>query len=46
VFTPDRARNRESIRRVAALEPALICFGHGPPLRDTAKLARFVATLN
>jgi glyoxylase-like metal-dependent hydrolase (beta-lactamase superfamily II) len=46
VFTPDPARNRESIRRVAALEPALVCFGHGPPLRDTAKLARFVSTLN
>jgi glyoxylase-like metal-dependent hydrolase (beta-lactamase superfamily II) len=46
VFTPDPARNRESIRRVAALEPALVCFGHGPPLRDPAKLARFAAALN
>jgi hydroxyacylglutathione hydrolase len=45
VFTPDPARNRESIRRVAALEPALVCFGHGPPLRDPAKLARFASTL-
>ncbi len=44
-FTPDPARNRESIRRVAALEPALVCFGHGPPLRDAAKLARFAAAL-
>jgi len=46
VFTPDPARNRESIRRVAALEPALVCFGHGPPLRDPAKLARFASGLN
>jgi hydroxyacylglutathione hydrolase len=46
VFTPDPARNRESIRKVAALEPALVCFGHGPPLRDPAKLARFVSALN
>jgi hydroxyacylglutathione hydrolase len=46
VFTPDPARNRESIKRVAALEPTLVCFGHGPPLRDPAKLARFAATLN
>jgi hydroxyacylglutathione hydrolase len=45
IFTPDPARNRESIRRVAALEPALVCFGHGPPLRDPAKLARFANAL-
>jgi hydroxyacylglutathione hydrolase len=45
VFTPDPARNRESARRLAALEPALACFGHGPPLRDPRKLADFVARL-
>jgi hydroxyacylglutathione hydrolase len=44
-FTPDPARNRESARRLAALEPALVCFGHGPPLRDTRKLVDFVASL-
>jgi glyoxylase-like metal-dependent hydrolase (beta-lactamase superfamily II) len=44
-FTPDVPRNRESIRRVAALEPRLVCFGHGPPLRDPAKLRAFVSTL-
>ena len=45
VFTPDPARNRESARRLAALEPALVCFGHGAPLRDTRKLVDFVAGL-
>jgi hydroxyacylglutathione hydrolase len=45
VFTPDPARNRESIRRLAGLRPALMCFGHGAPLRDGEKLARFVAQL-
>ena len=40
-FTPDPARNRESARRLAALEPALVCFGHGPPLRDTRKFVQF-----
>jgi glyoxylase-like metal-dependent hydrolase (beta-lactamase superfamily II) len=45
VFTPDPARNRESIRKIAALEPALVCFGHGPPLRDPRKLASFAASL-
>lgn len=45
MFTPDPVRNRESARRLAALEPALACFGHGPPLRDPRKLAAFVARL-
>jgi glyoxylase-like metal-dependent hydrolase (beta-lactamase superfamily II) len=45
VFTPDPARNRESARRLAALEPALVCFGHGAPLRDPGKLAGFIAAL-
>lgn len=44
-FTPSPARNRESMRRLAALEPALVCFGHGRPLRDPAKLAAFTARL-
>jgi hypothetical protein len=42
VFTPDPARNRESARRIAALEPALVGLGHGAPVRDTAKFVRFV----
>jgi len=29
-FTPDMAANIRSIRRIAALEPAIVCFGHGP----------------
>ncbi len=44
-FTPDPARNRASARRVAELRPALVCFGHGPPLRDPGKLADFAARL-
>jgi glyoxylase-like metal-dependent hydrolase (beta-lactamase superfamily II) len=40
-FTPDPARNRESARRLVALEPALVLFGHGPALRDPKRLARF-----
>jgi glyoxylase-like metal-dependent hydrolase (beta-lactamase superfamily II) len=45
MFTPDPARNRDSARRLAALEPALACFGHGAPLRDPRKLSDFVAKL-
>jgi hydroxyacylglutathione hydrolase len=45
-FTSDPARNRESARKLAALEPALVCFGHGPPLRDTKRFTDFVAGLS
>jgi glyoxylase-like metal-dependent hydrolase (beta-lactamase superfamily II) len=44
-FTPDPARNRDSIRRLTALEPELVCFGHGAPLRDPGALADFAASL-
>jgi hydroxyacylglutathione hydrolase len=44
-FTPDPARNRESMRRLADLEPALVCFGHGRPLRNPGKLRAFVENL-
>jgi len=46
IFTPDPARNRESARRLAALEPELVLFGHGPPLRDPARLRAFTAALD
>ena len=45
-FTPDPARNRESARRLAELEPRLVCFGHGKPLRDPRKLREFVDGLS
>lgn len=45
MFTPDPARNRESIRRIAALQPAVACFGHGPPWRDPHALGAFAAAL-
>jgi glyoxylase-like metal-dependent hydrolase (beta-lactamase superfamily II) len=44
-MTVDTARNRDSIRRLAALEPTLALFGHGPPLRDPAAWSGFVAGL-
>jgi hydroxyacylglutathione hydrolase len=45
VLTDDPARNRESARRLAALEPALVLFGYGPPLRDPARLRAFADAL-
>ncbi len=45
LFTPDPARNRESARKLLDLRPRLVCFGHGPPLRDGARFEEFVAQL-
>jgi hydroxyacylglutathione hydrolase len=45
MLTPDPARNRDSARRLAALEPELVLFGHGPPLRDPTVLKEFVDAL-
>ncbi len=44
-LTPDPARNRESAKRLGALEPKLVLFGHGAPLRDGRKLVDFCASL-
>lgn len=41
----DAAVNRESARRLAALEPEVVCFGHGPPLRDPARFQAAVEAL-
>lgn len=44
-FTADPDENRRSAKRFAELEPELVLFGHGPPLRDPAKFTAFVAAL-
>ncbi len=44
-LTYDMTENRRSIRRLAALRPALILPGHGPEIRDMNAFARFVDTL-
>jgi hydroxyacylglutathione hydrolase len=43
LLTLDPAANRESMRRLAALRPALALFGHGPAVRDPQKLVRAAA---
>lgn len=45
-FTVNPSRNRDSARKLAALEPKLVCFGHGPPWRDPAAFQRFTAALS
>jgi hydroxyacylglutathione hydrolase len=45
LVSPDPKLNRDSARRLASLEPSLVCFGHGPPVRDTAKFVTAVERL-
>jgi hydroxyacylglutathione hydrolase len=44
-LTPDPAQNRRSAKRLGPLEPELVLFGHGPPLRDPRKFVDFVQGL-
>ena len=45
IFTPDMEVNIASAKKLAALEPELICFGHGPPIRDTRQFVEFCESL-
>ena len=36
IFTLDPAENRRSIRKLADLQPSLVCPGHGPPVQGAA----------
>jgi hydroxyacylglutathione hydrolase len=44
-FCSDPAQNRRSVYQLAALEPEVVCFGHGPPLRDAKEMQAFAAHL-
>jgi glyoxylase-like metal-dependent hydrolase (beta-lactamase superfamily II) len=43
--TYDRTMNRNTVRKLAAMEPSVVCFGHGEPLRDDGRFVEFVSTL-
>ena len=44
-FTVDMSTAEESVRKLAALEPQVILFGHGPPVqRDAAAQLRRLAS--
>ncbi len=44
IFTSDQQRNIKSLQKLAQLKPSVICFGHGPVLRNTnRKFEQFVA---
>jgi glyoxylase-like metal-dependent hydrolase (beta-lactamase superfamily II) len=42
VFFAGARQNRASMRKLAALKPSLVCFGHGPPLVRTEILEKIV----
>lgn len=44
IFTTDQHRNIKSLQKLASLNPSIICFGHGPVLRNiNRKFEKFVA---
>ncbi len=43
--TVDPEGNRDSARKLAALEPDIVCFGHGAHLTDGGRFCDFVETL-
>ena len=45
-YTLDPAQNRESARKVAELNPEIICFGHGPVLRNGRQFQEFITQLS
>jgi hydroxyacylglutathione hydrolase len=44
-LTPDPEGNRRSAKKLAQLEPDLVLFGHGGPLRDRRRFVEFVESL-
>lgn len=45
LFTSDKETNRKSILKLAALKPKILCFGHGPVLKNNGELEHFVQKL-
>ncbi len=45
-FCDNAAQNRDSVRKLAALRPSVVCFGHGPPLYRTELLEKLVERMD
>lgn len=45
LFTADKETNRKSILKLASLKPKILCFGHGPVLKNNGELEKFVQKL-
>jgi glyoxylase-like metal-dependent hydrolase (beta-lactamase superfamily II) len=46
VFSADPELNRQSMQTLVQLRPEIVCFGHGPPLRERGLLEAFVAQVH
>ncbi len=44
-FTLNATQNRASARKLAALAPKVVCFGHGPPVYDGHTVVEFIDRL-
>lgn len=44
-FTVDPIMNQQSARKLAALNPRVVCFGHGKPIYDGTQFVDFVQSL-
>jgi glyoxylase-like metal-dependent hydrolase (beta-lactamase superfamily II) len=42
-FSANVAQNRHSVQKLIDLRPHIVCFGHGPPIREVDHLQRFAA---
>ncbi len=45
LFTLNKQENIRSIFKLAALKPAILCFGHGPVLFNKGELEKFVSKI-
>jgi hydroxyacylglutathione hydrolase len=45
-FSDNAAQNCESVRKLVALRPSVVCFGHGPPLYRTELLEKLVERID
>lgn len=45
LFTIDPLANRKAARKVATLQPEVVCFGHGPPLYNGDTFRTFIGRL-
>jgi hydroxyacylglutathione hydrolase len=45
-FSDNAAQNCESIRKLVALRPSIVCFGHGPPLYHTELLDKLMERID
>jgi len=42
LFTTDKEKNSASIKKIYALKPKILCFGHGPVLYDNGEIEKFM----